>query len=336
MPWRRPFLLAIAVLVTACAEIEFGVGAGGSPAGGASAGGGGSAPTAGGVPTGEQCLNGDDDDADGLVDCEDDDCAAFTCLDIPAGWIGPVELRADDSPCEGAFSAGIASLKTAVDAPAAVCSCVCSGSIQTCDSADLGLYADFSCDSAASGEGLASGDCGSLTNLPGIDSYRIAPDVSGGSCSTSIDEVLPPVTFDARRLCGPPSEPAGCDDGTCAPTATCVYMPGDVACPSGFATSFMGNVGVVDSRGCAAGSCGCGAATNGCTFSVEIFGGGSCEGAALSATTTTACEGFSFGGADRSVLYTAAPGLTICQPTGSGSAIGSVSVSDPITVCCAQ
>ncbi len=332
MPWRRYVLVAIAVLATACAEIEFGVGAGGSQAGGA--GGGGSVPTGGDGPTGEQCLNGDDDDADGLVDCEDDDCGAFSCVELPAGWIGPVELRADDSPCEGVFSAGIASLKTAVDAPDAVCSCACSGSLQTCETADLSLFTTANCDGSSNGEGLVSGDCSAIQFGLGIESYRATPDISGGSCSTSVDEVLPPVTFDARRLCGPASEPAGCDTGTCAPASTCVYMPGEVECPSGYTTSFVGNVGLVDSRGCAAGSCACGAATNGCTFLLEVFGGENCNGAALNATTSTACNSFVFGLDDKSVLYTGTAGLTSCPPTGSPSAIGGVSVSDPITVCC--
>jgi hypothetical protein len=41
----------------------------------------------------ENCLNGTDDDRDGLVDCADPDCTAgYTCGSVPAGWQGPFAL----------------------------------------------------------------------------------------------------------------------------------------------------------------------------------------------------------------------------------------------------
>jgi hypothetical protein len=106
---RYGLVLAIVLGASACAEIEFGVPAGGATIGGA----GGGPPQAGGGsgPGGEQGLNGVDDDADGAADCADEDCAELGCVEIPPGWLGPVELREDDSACEGAFSVGIASLK---------------------------------------------------------------------------------------------------------------------------------------------------------------------------------------------------------------------------------
>jgi hypothetical protein len=41
----------------------------------------------------ENCLNGIDDDRDGLVDCADPDCTSgYTCGSLPAGWQGPFVL----------------------------------------------------------------------------------------------------------------------------------------------------------------------------------------------------------------------------------------------------
>ncbi len=69
----------------------------GSDDGGAGDGGGadaGGACDGGACPAVETCTNNLDDDGDGLADCEDSDCIAFTCLRvINSGWSGPLRIR---------------------------------------------------------------------------------------------------------------------------------------------------------------------------------------------------------------------------------------------------
>lgn len=335
----RLALLVAAVSLGACAEIEFGVPAGGGAAGGAGGGAGG--PLAGGAggaaPTGEQCLNGVDDDDDALADCADDDCTQVGCLDLPPEWIGPVELRSDDSPCEGDFSIGIASLKTSVDAPAARCSCSCTGGIQSCATAGFETFANQTCGNQIDKETLASGQCEVLTDLGAVDGYQVDPQ-GPAACTPAVDENLPTPSFDAQRLCGLPAPPAGCKEGTCAPSSgSCVYASGNLVCPSGFATSFTGSAGIVDSRACAPGSCNCGAATGGCGFTFELFDSPVCGGAPISSTMSTLCEAESFGNGpgSYSAVFTGVDGQFSCAASGTPTATGSVALSEPITVCCA-
>lgn len=334
---RYHLVLAVAFATSACAEIEFGVPAGGAATGGAGVGGSGTlvGGGAGSPAVGEQCLNGVDDDNDGLADCADDECTEVSCVDIPVGWLGPVELRADDSACSGAFSDEIASLKSAVEAPPAECSCACNGNLLTCDIANLELFADGACGNQTGAEMLLNGDCTPI-DTTGVDSYQVTPEENGGGCSIGVDANLPPPTFDARRLCGLSASSAGCDEGACAPSSTCVYMPGNVVCPNGFGTSFMGNATLLDSRSCASAACSCGAPMGGCSFTLEVFTNSNCQGGVESSTTTTGCVAASFaGGGNKRALYTGTIGLVSCPPAGTALPMGGVTLDDPYTVCCA-
>lgn len=331
-----PRLGLVLVLATSgCAEIEFGVPAGGEqPSGGGPLAGN---SAGGGEPGTEQCLNGVDDDNDGLADCADDDCAELACVELPIGWLGPVELRADDSPCEGPFSAGIASLKKDVEAAPATCTCGCVGIPQTCDTADLTFFGTVICGNAQMQVQLTNGTCESVENVQGADAFTIEPNVVSGSCTSSVETSIEPPTFEARRLCGLPAEGAGCDSGSCAPSATCVYMPGNVVCPKGFASSFMGNAGIIDSRGCDEGGCGCTASGGPCSYTVELYDNQNCQNGVVATTSSTGCQPVQFGGGggNRGALFTATPGTVGCVSTGSGTPTGSVSLNEPITVCCA-
>jgi hypothetical protein len=334
---RSPYGLPLAIVfaTSACAEIEFGVPAGGASTGGAGAGeplgGGGGSP-----PLGEQCLNGTDDDDDGLADCADDDCPDVSCVDIPPGWLGPVELRDDDSACEGAFSVGIASLKNKVEAEPASCNCTCTGVPASCDGALVTFFALPGCLSEVSIVELENDLCASLSNAAGAEAYVVEPNLVPGACTSGVDSKLPPASFEARRLCGLPAESAGCDDGSCAPSATCVYMPGNVVCPNGFGTPFMGNAGLIDSRGCEEAGCGCTASGTPCSYVLELFDNQNCQGGVVGSTVSTACSNISFqGGGDKGALFTASAGSTECGSTGIATPTGSVTVSEPMTVCCA-
>lgn len=75
----------------------------------------GSAGSAGSGPGTEDCLNSADDDQDGKIDCEDEDCTvAYECVDpIPVGWEGYYRIR------QFAYNEGASKEPCSTGAPAA-------------------------------------------------------------------------------------------------------------------------------------------------------------------------------------------------------------------------
>lgn len=306
-----------------------------------------SAPTGAGggsAPTGaESCTNGADDDADGLIDCEDADCGGYYCIPAPvdpafAG--GPQLLLAsgDNTPCSPAFpDPGVDGLRL-IDAPSP-CACACASATGQACQASATLHASAGCGGASSTANVGS-TC--IAGGSGASVSAVA-EPAGGSCMpSSVAPVAP--TFEPARTCST-GRGGGCAAGfVCArPPAPdgsvriCFERPGDVPCEDHAYSQKMlvFDDEPTDTRSCS-GSCSCQAPQGGACDGSLAVKDGSCSGPTVGTHTpgqpctnlasSVATSGLSFSG---SVI---APGA--CTPnhkTETGGLEGTAH-----TLCCAD
>lgn len=328
--------------------------AGGGKAGATGDAGGASRDAA--IVTGpEDCTNGSDDDGDGLVDCEDPDCAAYACVGSPPpAWSGPFALYDETSSqpipdCPPLFDGpGTLDLGDDPSAEPARCSpCTCTAPAEmTCavtatiwgDSQSCGgdgcLWPDvtFTPDTCLYHGDLDRRACnGWPTN--GLISKMIA---TGGSCAPSPQTpTLPPYAWREKvRLCAPFTTGGGCGSKVCAPksggqyqTSLCILRSDDVSCPSGpYSVKHLFH-SARDTRSCT--DCSCAS----CAGALRAYNDDACtstdELAAM--TADSGCGNFSTGAS--SFRYD--PGPNPCVPAG-GQPQGDVTVDDAYTICCMQ
>ncbi len=253
--------------------------------------------TTGGSPI-EGCSNGSDDDGDGKVDCQDEDCGGYICIPAPSdpAFSGGPHLLVDaasDAPCSPAFpDAGVTGQRL-VDAPNP-CDCACGDPTGQACAATVSLHPAPACAGGGATVGLASGPC--TSSVASAVSVGVSAAPSGGTCPPSAVPPVPP-TFAPVRSCTAPRG-GGCEEGfVCArpqaPTgeaSICFERSGDVPCDD---AAFPLKVLVfddvpVDGRTCA-GTCGCGSPAGGsCNGSVIIMDG-DCGGAQVASVPLAGC-----------------------------------------------
>jgi hypothetical protein len=262
----------------------------------------------GGTPTGEDCLNGADDDGDAAVDCADTDCkAGYACVtSIPFGWSGYAALfeglAAQEPACPNLFPSAqpYKGNHTPVQPPHTCSSCSCGPPQgQTCDLPDVITLQNKPCGQTATAtgslnvpgnwtgncygpEGYEGGKTAECNNLPcNTSATSAAPTVTGGSCAgQGGTPTKPPVAWAILgKACGEAPFGGGCGSGNvCQPIAQppflnglCIYKGGENSCPPGeFSESHIFYQDVTDTRDCS--SCQCGApAGSTCKASLSLF-----------------------------------------------------------------
>jgi hypothetical protein len=338
-----------------------GAGAGGA-AGGAAGGGAGSGGDGGGSGP-EDCLNGIDDNGDGLTDCADPKCSpAHACVaPAPAGWqaIGWIDAQPGKDCPTGLDLATELYDQSALSAPAADCGCECAAPEGVGCATHLRCNSGSSCSSTGTVKGVAAG-CSTFTvpSVNGTNACRAeVPQAGGGSCAPKVTATLPaPSWSPSQRACGA-STGGSCANGAeiCVPRLAgaqgpCIAKSGDVSCPeTGYPQKTLFFDGkTTDSRACAGSDCECAApqggtcacAADGCN--VRVYGVDNCA-AGLNATVpanNTSCITFgdnnnynNLWGVRLTGVSVSSPGA--CQAGGSATPTGSVTPSGPVTVCCA-
>jgi hypothetical protein len=330
-------------------------GTGGAMAGtgGAMAGTGGAMAGTGGGAVETNCVNGLDDDGDGLTDCEDPDCKAFACVPAPpAGWVGGwLDLSATPAPCPPDLPKQIDLFKLAdLNAPPASCSCACG------DPAGVGCTTHLRCDPSAA-QCAAAGNmngqgttCG--TNIPNVTFPAFCradpPGAFGGACAPTAAGAAAAWSWKpATRACGTQAGGACGDPGsTCVPKLAggmgpCIAQAGDLQCPAPYAKKavYFDGTTVTDDRACDASTCGCAAPTgssctcgaNGCA--IALYGDGACGALQASVPTNSTC-----GAVQNKPAAAKIVGATVvagaCPPTGASQPKGAVTPTAPLTVCC--
>ena len=227
------------------------------------ASGGAAAAGAGGVAGGEVCNNASDDDGDELIDCEDSDCAASTCLAVPAGWTGPIVMALGSRPgasCTGDWAEEVFTGGLDLEADPATCTCGC-GPITglACGGSNVELYNGSNCTGGIVSTPIGSGAYGACVDVSGsTNSFKgAAPPATSGSCPGQLMAMeTPPPTYSAYALgCGAKLG-AGCD-GACAPPLPagydyCVYTDASAVCPTEYPipTDVVLRDNIDDTRGC--------------------------------------------------------------------------------------
>lgn len=317
----------------------------GGAAGGGGASSGGSGPGGSGT---EDCLDGADNDDDGLVDCADPSCAALTCLDAaPGGWSGPVALSVGAAPpaCPAAWPSSADFGTGAVLAGPAQCgACACAPGNVTCSLASTNVYPVTSCQGAVDVVLSPSqpGVCSAFASTD-ADTFEGLASNASGSCAASGGGVVSkpsPTWSSAARVCSGATFGGGCAAGVCvqAPpgSSLCITAPGDQPCPAGSyssKTTIYG--GFADGRDCTA--CGCGGAIGNCSAQTEVWISPGCIGLpdATIANDGNSCQHeHLLDVPNGSFKFTATGGAGTCASTG-GQPTGAVAPAMPTTVCCA-
>jgi hypothetical protein len=285
-------------------------------------------------------------------DCSNPACKAegYVCTPAAAtGWsIAAVDFT-KDSPCPPGYGTSQTVATQPTGGPAS-CGCECSvGSLPSCVVGELeNTYGDDSSCSIGSVDYDANdGACMNATHeFQSYSKVLSVPGATGGTCAATPSKALPASGSTSSYVCplGGPASTKGCSsDDVCVATtgamSQCVIQAGSsLSCPGPYTVSHAVGSSIVDSRDCG-GSCAC-AAQPTATCGDEtwtFYTGANCKGTAEtvdmdgSCDATGALSGYGYG----SYQYTASPsGETCGAATATPSAIGSLSLADPRTVCC--
>ena len=252
----------------------------------------------------EDCLNGEDDDCDGMPDCADPDCAPVAlCVPSPGDFRLVARLTSKSDACPTSFQNKL-ELGT-VDAGSRDCdtsSCKCTGKM-TCSKPKLYAYTctnppdepvdqreprceeqcrqsidevEITVPAGSSGCTLTEAAKPSTTYFDESGGIRVGPTTGTPSCQAS-GSAKPPAVVMARQAAfceAQKTSAGGCAAGqVCAPRPTvplCVLAAGSKACPTGYSGKddkwFTGYTG---QRTC--GGCSCGSPQGGsCSAIVEV------------------------------------------------------------------
>ena len=313
-------------------------------------------PIDGCAPTGpENCVNGLDDDCNGLTDCEDPACTSqgYACIDAPpSGWTAAPFSATSRPGCPSTLPA-----QADVDVDPTnltgmtVCGCTCTlGAQPSCVAGNIVTRygPDNACDGGNGGGTLvnyATDDGGCIVKSLFVAPFVLAeqPPPSGGSC-TAESTVSPPSTGATEgQLCGGQTTfGAGCGAGqVCALVPggyqACILHAGQVSCPTG-AYGTEHSVGTLeDTRGCTA--CSCNPPTADCAPGRwAFFANATCTGApSIVIPTTGVCTGTGAppaGTLTQSNQFTSVVSDAGCAAAAPVEPTGSVQLTNADTVCC--
>jgi len=260
-----------------------------------------------------------------------------TCMAIPNGWAGPVELSVGTSPptCGPKFAGSQSVLHDDLVALPATCDCSCgapSGATCTVNFGGHCQAAPGTCDGPVTPYGTSSGCMSMSVWCSSIDIST--PSVTGGACAPNATKNVPAPTWSTTAISCAPTSTSGCLSGSaCVPDADpqfhlCVEHDGDVACPSGFPSRTVAYADVDDARDCS--MCSCGAPTGvGCTGSVSMYSDGACTSVTKGGYPTPNCisESGAFIGYDGTATGGSCSASSV-SPTGTATP------ASPTTLCC--
>ena len=330
-----------------------GTGGGVAGAAGGPAGAGGAAGQDAGVDAGspEDCTNGVDDNADGLIDCADPFCVVgYVCVPkAPNGWSEPGYV-AEGTPTAPSFDCGEFTtfgkpLFGGLSPEPPQCPCRC-GDPQggVCDASGV-LWENPACGGGATNSTEACQPIPAAWRIGAVQTYELPPSVQG-TCEASFETIVPPPKWSVKAtLCLSSVAGGGCGaNALCMPRPpagadahVCIASAGNKGCVADYGDKRVYHEGVEDTRACSLGGCWCGGASGQvCQGEYKLYSDASCQQEIFSAPNDGQCHdtGLDYGDArsDRIVLDAISGGQ--CPPQGSGAPSGSVLPVSPHTVCC--
>lgn len=336
-----------------------------STSGAGGAGGTGSGGAGGSVlGSPESCLDGLDNDKDGMIDCADPDCVpGFQCVaKAPATWIA---IRAASEPyatqSDPACPSGTTAGQLFANPSDSMCSkCDCTPSANACVRPTLTCWYDDNKSDCTQGDqgmieiqptqdacaniiptlqdqGALKASC-SITGLSGA----VAP---GATCTAGGSFQQDPNPFATRvYTCDNPTTGGGCGaNQLCVPRATgdlkgteCVAKAGIEACPGNFPTSLQAYDSGSDQRSC--GACSCIGVTLTCASDGKliVWDTNACGGSQKTFELFNICQDVTneLGGDTGGITAFDTPSAKKQGSCTGGTAFGSVVPSGPTTICC--
>jgi hypothetical protein len=307
----------------------------------------------------EDCLDGQDNDGNGQIDCADAACQpGFECTaEAPTGWTDYVRVHTtpygmatgincpDGSPPLHYFEGP--------GGPAQCQMCSCSLMGATCGAPEISCY--FGSPNCMNGvdftQQATTAACIGNPNVSGggtSASCRLTNNamvLMQGTCSTSGGSVTstPPIWAQDVLLCGGPTAGAGCPGGqVCIPKGTgdfsasaCITRAGTDMCPAGWTTTdIQAYANGTDNRACSA--CTCNAACTGGRYTVHDLDNcdppSGFDHADTSITSSTCVDiGGSFDNDSGSLTPELAQPSPMCA---GGTPTGQVTTQEPHVICC--
>ena len=300
------------------------------------------------------CTNGLDDDADGLPDCADPDCAVIvTCVPAaPPGWTGPSFVRArataDAVTDCGSMTQGD-TFYQGLMAGGHTCNCTCGGpSGGTCGNSSASVYSSTDC-TGSSYASLSGTGCFTLSASTGTAAIKsviatvpplLAPPICTPYASANVGELS---WNQALDMCEP-APSTGCEAGeACVPLppaeleqAACILRLGDQACPPAFGSKRTFFEGAEDDRDCSASGCACATAAGAkCGGKVRVHGNDDCSFAVGSFDLDGNCHAVTTTNKVSSLdLAPDGPHGGQCASSGTGTPTGTASPTGTHTLCC--
>jgi hypothetical protein len=238
------------------------------------------------------CLDGVDNNGDGLIDCDDPTCTTVTCVPAPGGGNELGFFGASSCPSSGFVSE---TLNQNLSQPTCT-GCTCASTVHCLLKVNFYYgFDDTSCSDSMHVESVdvPSDDTCVQTTARGYHSYQVQSNSNAGTCTPSGSAVLPASTFaTSRKFCGVSGFSANnCNhDGSkiCVSkpppsTPLCARVPGAGGCPLGY----TGGTSATYYTGITPGSCGACGGCNPPSFSCQID--------SLSLYTNTNCTNPRFG-----------------------------------------
>jgi hypothetical protein len=214
------------------------------------------------------CLDGKDNNGDGLADCADPTCTTVTCVhDVPLG--DEIGLFADvGTPCPAGYAAATTEYQGFGAEP---CSCACTPYVSCSVLIENFANSDRSCGgtvqtSATLSYTIPGPQACAATNGAAFKPGSIRVNVPGyinTGCRDVGNAARPSPGFTTtKKFCGASATSATCPSGqVCAPklaASMCARAPGGGGCPAGYATSQGGApwyTSYTDDRVCTCANC---------------------------------------------------------------------------------
>jgi hypothetical protein len=287
-------------------------------------------------PAESSCLNGIDDNGDGLEDCRDPTCEPVAeCVAAAPGFQLGTRLGAGEA-CPAAFPDADVLVGQGLQAPETCGPCACAMTFTQCY-AQMLTYGSTDCSGTPIhdfGQVTSQAICsGASSGTPLRSVFFTDVHLSSFPCQPSNPRAPWSWTDDAR-FCGTIHLGGGCGSGrVCAPRAAthCAVAAGAQACPAGYveANGAPWYAAVDDQRVCPC-TCGPPSGMSCAGSSIELLAS-MCAEPATPVTPRTCVPG-EFG-EEVAARLVGGPGGS-CAPSGPGPMTGAAAPAQPQTLCC--
>jgi hypothetical protein len=280
------------------------------------------------------------------ADCNDPACVAegYVCTPpAPMGWsIATVDFTGH-APCPPGYGVS-QELPTPPTGGPASCGCTCAaGPLPSCTIGNVEYSAGSTTCTSAGHFDANGGLCTAAAEV--VEAFveiTAVPLPAGASCVATPSTTLPPTGSTTDAVCvwsGTPST-TGCSGGdvcvaTTSARAQCILEEGSTSCAGAYSAAYSVGASLDDTRACT-GACTCGQPTAKCTKkTLTLYTAGTCTGATLVLDTDGVCDATGeVASMYNSYQYTATPTVVCASPTETPAPVGSLTLTDPQTLCC--